>query len=238
MLSVRELVRSALARKILLDGADSKPEYVESPNVLTVMTMLVTFEGAKGNEVESVELFREAIKKWLPKRVYTKMMRLPWSMVVNYSMAWAVNASPPKSRKSPSSSDNGDTGENIPGERKTLSEAMSELLGENLSQRVSDFAHAYGLNPWSVMNDTPFTFFMSFVRMTERVRAQRMLDMLTVNGLPYSTEMEKDNTLNSLYEMAGIETELGTWRKKSWDERAKEGLANLMKLKSTMTGVA
>lgn len=225
---VSDLVKAGLSRVIHLDGPASQPFHLAPPSILAVLTLVTTYQAAQEDrDSEHGTIFRETIQEWMGARLFNRLSRLPWPAVVNYAMAWALNAR--QNQPAPSQESTDTAG-------KTISQAIHDILAQDLDGRISDYASAYGLNPWEVVRSTPFDFFLAFVRHTDRVRGQAMIDHLTVRSLPYQEPADREAHLEAIYRMAGQQTEHGEWMARTKEERARIGLENLGKLEKLLRG--
>ncbi len=177
---MRELVRSALPRDWVVD---ERRVLIDPPTVRDALEVLVTYEGySKGDDADT-EVFRDAVRRWLPASIADSLVAddadrgRTATLVLGLVLEGVEPAKATPSKK---------------GAREIKSPTLHTL---------GFYCRIYSADPWTVYTTTPWPFYLLFLQESRRQQASKSLsDMrssmvsgMSSNGIRKMTrDLEKD----------------------------------------------
>ena len=172
---------------------------VDPPSVQIVLELLASREGAlEGNEIDQ-DAFIDALKRWLPEKLFTRVSTLPMFFLANQCIAWAIEG-----QLAEQSEDGEEEQEKTP---PSMEEVLAELSALDYGRMVSDYARAFSIAPHKVLTETPFTLLMVFQTHSIRVNYRAVYELIMAIGLAQGEDnAERRDSLETIRRLAGIKS--------------------------------
>lgn len=218
-----KLVRTALKRQVEFEG---RLYLIRPPVVREAAEILASATGYIATETTHTAGFRDAVARWLPVRLAWDLLMpaLPRVAAVNILMQWlmeGIDLSLYKKKEIEKA--------------KEVSEesSLDRILKLDLDDMLAEYAYAYKIDPFQAYCTVPWTMFLQFHRLSERMSSRALLrSMVTNNIANIKDEFERKEAFKDLKMAAGFEE-----KEMTREERIARGKRNLEKVANMLTKV-
>lgn len=215
---MKKLVRSALKRQIEFEG---RLYLVRPPTIQDAAEIIVTATGYIANEATNTAGFVDVVHRWLPKILASGLLAnaVPRVHTVNVLLKWLMEGVDLSLYEKPKD-----------GDKKVQEEStLDRVLALDLDDMLAEYAYAYKADPWLAYQTVPWTMFLQFHRLADRMEARMLMRQFMTDNIPnISNEAERKDAIEKLKKQAGYEEP--TLTREERIERGKRNLEWMVKI--------